>query len=253
MYTGPSETLSTPPTVWLAVFILPPPGHLLAEQGSFLIGYDVWSQEVFADRDANWPGFSVGDVSRIRAPVRPYGVHITVGDALDYPFRSLVHVIERLEAITSQLPPFQLRGASYVQDFGGSLLALQWQEGSDHVHRLAVATAVHINTLRQRPPRVTVPMTTYPDMLRDWAIEATFGYFWTIEKFRPYLALAGALNGRAERDKLRAAWQKAGLLRADTGSYTLDVDRVYLMLRPKEQEFWQVHPEFPDGFPLRGR
>ena len=247
-----TDNLTSSSITRLAVFVIPPPMHPLAVQGSPLIGYDIWSGIVFPDEGAAWPGFSTEDVTRIRTLPRPYGVHITLGDALEYPTEALPIIGERLAAITEQLPAFTLRGASYDQHFWDSILALHWEEGTNHLHRLAVATAVHINTLRRRHPRITVPMTTHPSLLRDWAIETTFGYFWTIEKYYPHLTLANALNDRAERDRLWTTWQRSGYISADMSEYNLIVDRIYLVTLPEEGDYWIIHPDYPEGFALRG-
>ncbi len=240
------------PTAWFAVFVVPPPSHPLTMHGSRLIGYDIWSETIHPDEEADWPGFYPGDVSRIRALPRPYGVHITLGDALEYPLRALPVIAERLDAITRQLPVFMLRGGFYDTLFWDSVLALRWEEGINNLHRLAVATTVHINALRYRHGQITVPMTTYSSMLRDWAIETAFGRYWTIEKYYAHLTLANALTDRAERDRLWAAWQRAGHIAPDMSAYNLVVDRIYLMTRPTNSQYWIVHPDYASGFLLRG-
>ncbi len=249
-------TLITPApktdTIWLAVFVVPPQDHPLAVQGSPLIGYDVWTGTLFPDEGAVWPGFTSSQVNRIRALPRPYGVHITVGDALEYPATVLPEVASRLEGIAAQVAPFVLKGASYDQHYWDTVLALRWEAGINDLHRLAVASAVHINTLRHRLNRVTVPMTTQPHLLRDWAIETVFGRHWTIEKYYPHLTLGNALENQAERDRLWATWQRSGYLSQDMGEYDLPVDRLYLMTLTRENRFWGIHPDYPDGFPLQG-
>lgn len=130
-------------------------------------------------------------------------------------------IAERLDAITRQRPVFMLRGAYYDPSFWDAVLALCWTEGIHSLHRLAVATAVHVNIQRYRHRQVTVPMTTDPAMLRDWAIETTFGHYWTIEKYHANLTLANALNNHTERDRLWASWQSAGHIAPDLSADNL--------------------------------
>jgi 2'-5' RNA ligase len=240
------------PTTWLAVFVIPPRDHPLATHAGPLIGYDVWTGMLYPDDEALWPGFTTEQVTRIRTLPRPYGVHVTISDALEYPARTVPTLIERLEAITAQVPPFKLTGVSYDQHFWDTVLALRWEAGVNDLHRLATTTAVYLNTLRARLPRVVVPPVTQPQMLRDWAIETTFGRHWTIEKYYPHLTLGNALEDRSERDRLWASWQRSGYLSQNLTDYNLDVDRVYLMTFSADTRLWTFHPDYPDGFVLGG-
>jgi hypothetical protein len=69
-------------------------------------------------RGGGLAGFTSSQVNRIRALPRPYGVHITVGDALEYPAAVLPEVASRLEGIAAQVAPFVLKGASYDSTTG---------------------------------------------------------------------------------------------------------------------------------------
>ena len=90
-----------------AVYYVPDPEEEFYRLGSVILGYDVWKREItdlpdhlaekfskFENYNNNWIKYS-----------RPYGFHLTIGDAINYDPENLNSICEEVEGILSCFDP----------------------------------------------------------------------------------------------------------------------------------------------------
>jgi hypothetical protein len=150
----------------LATYLIPDPASRLYQTATAILGYDV-----FAERDVDRPEALRPYAESIRewiGPAHVFGIHATIGDALEFPDDQVGVIEDRLAEIARRTPPFLLTNGRIhtgFREFPRALVAT-FDNEDGALRELEDRVVTEINVLRSASPHFGARSSTYAGLLR---------------------------------------------------------------------------------------
>jgi Protein of unknown function (DUF1045) len=150
----------------LATYLIPDPASRLYQTATAILGYDV-----FAERDVDRPEALRPCAESIRewiGPAHVFGIHATIGDALEFPDDQFAAIEDRLAEIARRTPPFLLTNGRIhtgFREFPRALVAT-FDNEDGALRELEDRVVTEINVLRSASPHFGARSSTYAGLLR---------------------------------------------------------------------------------------
>ncbi|MDQ2682496.1 MAG: hypothetical protein M3Y37_03110, partial [Chloroflexota bacterium] len=146
---------------------MPEPDHPLYQIGTGILGWDLWREQEVTPPDVLRP---LGDDLRAWVgAAHIYGLHATIGDALDYTVDDLPEIEAELRAIAATATPFTLTGGRIHHGFrsGHRAVVATFDSAEGAVQRLEEQVVTRTNARHRVSPNFGPDLGNYSGLARE--------------------------------------------------------------------------------------
>lgn len=228
----------------LATYIIPPAHHRLYTVGSACMGYDVYTTTLTPPMlvDAHDAAIVESWVDRARI----FGLHATLGDALDFAEETIPEIEARLHWIASRTPPFTLINGRYhdMHRYSQHTLAATFDNPDNTLQPLQERIVTMINVLYRTSPFYMKNITRYNDDDRTHVIRYGVPHTRILDRFNLHFSLATGIPDDPTWHYLKDALDRRTGLFHRTEDRTLTVDTIFL-LQQGDDGYFRILSKFP--------
>lgn len=218
---------------YLGVFLVPPAHHPFYRITAGILGYDIWTQQVFTSSLA--PYLDSGTLATWLDATPVFGIHCTItGAALEYSDADVPEIRERMAWIAGRTAPFRLDSGRCDRQFRGApeslVITFNSPDGAlQRLHHLAATTISPLRVSSRYEPQL-------PRMSpRERELLHRVGEPWALDLYSPHWSLMTGLPDQAAWDTAhQLITHHTGLFVEET-TRALQVSDIHLVQR-------QSHP-----------
>ncbi len=228
----------------LAVYIIPNEHDILYRAGSSFLGYDIRAERKCAPMLADT--LDPVDIESWLGMAPTFGMHATIGDALDYAEETIPEIILRLEWIASRIPPFTLVNGRFREfvDYSPETLAATFDSPDGAVNRLHYLVTTMINVLYRSSPYYRPRSDQYAP--KDKLAYVRYGVpgFRLLDRFNLHFSFATRLPDRQTWEQVHDLTRQRTGLFSRPAHQALMIDSMYL-LEQQADRYFRITATFP--------